>query len=763
MKPLALAICYFSLIASAFAQVELYEPIPIELAFHARDFSAGERSLVSPDGVFVVYSVKDPEARRGAARVGVSASGMPASGDGVSIWLSNITNGETRAVSPAGASAIRPSWSPDGKRIAFYCDEGGLLRLWLFDITENKAKKISDAAVKAHASWGDAPVWSPDGGKLLVPVAPEANSKNNNKPASPHVYLSGELYMLQGVPEDPIAKKMYHENAAAFAWIQIESGASTSAAAPEGAAEAQRSPSGMFISYLTAPAPAGPNSMDTIRDLIICDPSGTVVFTEKGIPSDDADLENPPYSWHPSDDRLFYYSQKRVWVRDFSKERGKDAHKLADGLGEADRRFLKFTKDGSALVLALRPEGATPEDVKLGVQALLFIPLKTELVGAFSYPSNIRIVKLMISNGASLWQKDTKHIAAVLRDLNTGDLSIVQIDLETGAIEYTKTGRFRAIPVGAAAGGPILQFEDAKTPADLYQYSENLKNPRRVTRVEKRFDQYTFGEVAAFTTTVADYEGKPIKAYSSIQFPPSRRPGVVYPVIVSVHGGARLSRSAEQFGGGTLGSMPASIFTSRGFAVLFVDSLMGPEGKAGNPIQELKDTIIPQILHAADLGYIDMERVGVMGHSYGGYSTAALLSASPLFRAGVSVGGMYDLCNFYSWMDDNNSNFNIRWAENGEGRMAGSPWTDFDRYFNNSPYYRASRFTAPLMMIHGEADAAAAADAKKMFQALKSLGKSAELALYANEGGAVADWSDAAAFDAAERAAKFFGKLLKGD
>jgi dipeptidyl aminopeptidase/acylaminoacyl peptidase len=172
--------------------------------------------------------------------------------------------------------------------------------------------------------------------------------------------------------------------------------------------------------------------------------------------------------------------------------------------------------------------------------------------------------------------------------------------------------------------------------------------------------------------------------------------------------------------------------------------------------------LLPQVYHAAELGYIDLKRVAVSGQSYGGYGTASIVTGTNLFRAAIAISGIYDLPSLHSWMDRNGTNGMARWAETGQGRMGTHPWADLRRYLANSPFYQADRVHTPLLMLHGAADPTCPVeDARKMFNALKRLERTVQLAEYAGEGHVVYDWSLVNAVDAATRMLEFLNKYLR--
>src|SRR3546814_14046958 len=118
-----------------------------------------------------------------------------------------------------------------------------------------------------------------------------------------------------------------------------------------------------------------------------------------------------------------------------------------------------------------------------------------------------------------------------------------------------------------------------------------------------------------------------------------------------IYSGSDLSTRATQYGGGMGNTVPNQVFTSRGFAVVMANIVLAPEGEPGYPLQHMVDVLLPQVYAAANAGYIDIERLAISGQSYGGYSTASIVSQTKLFRAGIPVNGTYDLAGFYGGLD----------------------------------------------------------------------------------------------------------------
>ncbi len=121
-----------------------------------------------------------------------------------------------------------------------------------------------------------------------------------------------------------------------------------------------------------------------------------------------------------------------------------------------------------------------------------------------------------------------------------------------------------------------------------------------------------------------------------------------------------------------------------------------------------------------ELGYIDRNRVGVGGHSYGAFMTANLLSHSNLFAAGIARSGAY----------------NRTLTPFGFQSEERSYWEAPEVYYNMSPFMHADKMKTPLLLVHGVADNNSGTyplQSERYFNALKGLGATARLVMLPKE------------------------------
>ncbi|MBI3819556.1 MAG: S9 family peptidase [Planctomycetes bacterium] len=164
-------------------------------------------------------------------------------------------------------------------------------------------------------------------------------------------------------------------------------------------------------------------------------------------------------------------------------------------------------------------------------------------------------------------------------------------------------------------------------------------------------------------------------------------------------------------------------FLTQGYAVM--DNATMPI--VGDP-ETMNDTFIEQVVASAkaaidkavEMGVADRNRAGVGGHSYGAFMTANLLAHCDLFKAGCARSGAY----------------NRTLTPFGFQSERRSLWEAPKIYNDLSPFMFANKVSAPLLMIHGEADSNQGTfpiQSQRMFAALKGNGKTARLVLLPNE------------------------------
>ena len=147
--------------------------------------------------------------------------------------------------------------------------------------------------------------------------------------------------------------------------------------------------------------------------------------------------------------------------------------------------------------------------------------------------------------------------------------------------------------------------------------------PRQLTALNPQFENYEMG-----TTRLVQWmsdDGQQLKG--TLLLPTQYRASTRYPLIVAVYGGASGANYLDRFGLEASGPLNMQLLATRGYAVLVPDA---PQN-LGTPMFDLAKTILPGINEVIRLGIADPDRLGVIGHSYGGYSVLSLLVQTKRF------------------------------------------------------------------------------------------------------------------------------------
>jgi dipeptidyl aminopeptidase/acylaminoacyl peptidase len=242
----------------------------------------------------------------------------------------------------------------------------------------------------------------------------------------------------------------------------------------------------------------------------------------------------------------------------------------------------------------------------------------------------------------------------------------------------------------------------------------------------------------------------------ALLLPPDYREGKRYPLIVYVYGSEFESNVLNQFGYAG-GPFNMQLLATRGYAVLFPDS---PQ-TVGTPMFDLAKAVLPGVNKLIEKGIVDPDRMGVIGHSNGGYSTLGLIVQTQGFKAAIEVDGMGDLIGDYGEMDKAGAAFGTS-LEDGQDALGGTLWEVRDRYIENSPVFYLDRVETPLLIVHGANDATVAPFlADQLFVSLRRLGRDVEYAKYEGEDHDPHGWSFSNQVDLANRMIAWFEKYLK--
>ena len=183
------------------------------------------------------------------------------------------------------------------------------------------------------------------------------------------------------------------------------------------------------------------------------------------------------------------------------------------------------------------------------------------------------------------------------------------------------------------------------------------------------------------------------KLQAALFLPANYEPGKSYPTIVYIY--EKLSQGANQYPKPAFEGFSAAPYTSNGYAVLMPDIVY----RLNDPGMSAVACVLPALQAAIATGVVDAKRVGLHGHSWGGYETAFLVTQTNAFRVALAGAPLTDMVSMYSSVYWNTGTPNQPIFESSQGRFTSGYMENTEAYIRNSPVYHAANVKTPLLMM----------------------------------------------------------------
>ena len=343
--------------------------------------------------------------------------------------------------------------------------------------------------------------------------------------------------------------------------------------------------------------------------------------------------------------------------------------------------------------------------------------------------------------------------------------------------EATKKSGYGVLEPGATTGLKTLIFEDAMIgalqkaeKADVWLYrretptqapqvfvtNASLTSPRKVADTSAEADKYlwTSGvQLISYQNAHPDPK-KRQTLQASLYLPANYEPGKQYPTIVYIY--ELLTQGHNQYGRPTANGFSRQAYTSNGYAVLQPDIRY----YVNDPGMSAAWALVPAVQAAIKTGVVDPKRVGLHGHSWGGYQTAFTITQTNIFAAAIAGAPLTNMISMYSIIYKNSGGTNGAIFESSQGRFTTGPWDNWEAYSRNSPVRYAKNVTTPLIILHNDQDGAVDfTQGIEYFNTLRRLQKPVILLEYPGENHGLA--RPANQQDYTERMKEFFDHYLK--
>ncbi len=749
-------------------------PLPVEDLLATLHFPFYTPLDLSPDGRWVAYTTQDDRRREkpedGYAGVYFTTTGANKEITGCDIWIANTQTGESKNLTEGKGSSWSPVWSPDGNYLAFYSDRNEAARLWVWERMTGKLRQVTEEIVHPFYSFEEAR-WSPDGRRILVKLLPEGMTIKDARDAivspqqvekrgvnSPTVLVYRSSVSQKTVTgEEQFDKDRWTSfRRADLALIEMATGKAQRIATGFNPAWYDFSPDGSSVAFTTTKGFESQQSQQRVYDLVV------VSFSDARprvvAPNIELDYVGMTVSWSPDGKMLSYITSS------------------SGGAVKADCFVVPI--DGAPFwnatatphpyfSNALRAPlwDATGEHIYLlSADSIWKVTVKESKAEAVATIPDKRIIEAVAPReGGRLWSPDGgRSMIISTRDDRTKQDGFYHVDLTTG--KHTKLLEERKsygvspiynMDVANDRKQVVFVAQDEAHSADIWMTDINFNNSKQVTRINPQLDKYEMGTSRLIEWN--DLDGETLRG--ALLLPVGYQEGKRYPLIVRTYPGTKLSDNVYNFGlePNGAGVDNKQLFATRGYAVLMADSFR-PQG---NPMRGIANSVLPGISKLVEIGVADPERLGVIGHSNGGYGVLSLIVQTTRFKAAVCSGCSGNLIGHYGFMRRDGSSWAVAYQEETRG-MGGPPWEFPNKYIENSPLFYLNKVQTPLLLVHGAEDNVAPSFlADEIFVGLRRLKKEVEYAKYEGEGHWEGTWGHVNQVDYLNRIIDWFDKHLK--
>jgi dipeptidyl aminopeptidase/acylaminoacyl peptidase len=350
--------------------------------------------------------------------------------------------------------------------------------------------------------------------------------------------------------------------------------------------------------------------------------------------------------------------------------------------------------------------------------------------------SAVRITeRLLPPNATVVWASPRGELLAQARTSAGRTLSRVT----GGTIAPVVPPNSGAVLADLDENGKTLAFTD-DTPSGVFVWMTDGRGERPVRAMS--LNEHVAG-IAQGKRMLFAYRGADGDSLTGLAvLPPGYDSAKRYPLAVWAYGGFVVrDTNNSRLGKNYVGTFNMEVLAAHGYVVLF-PSMPLAFGVKSDVWTDMPKGVMPAIDRLIELGIADPDRLAVLGHSFGGYSTYAIVTQTNRFKAAVAMSGHPDLISLYGqflpserYSDRAHEGMvTASISEYGPFNMGGSLWDDAWHYQRNSPLFYMDRVRTPLMIVHGDMDGAPIQQGEEAFTAMYRLGRRAKFVRYWGEG-----------------------------
>ena len=741
----------------------------------------GEVAL-SPDGEWLAFVL-----RRARCTATFHKYDFLFDNDRGDVWLVATSGGVTRNLTNGerdGAGHWAPRWSPDSRRLALLSTRDANVHVWVCDVETGALRRLCERAalIDSHA----APmVWTSDRELLVATLA------EGERPIRMRIEIQAAETAMREWPKawrglEPTASMLDSGVAEPFeerpqgALLLVDSVSCNERTVLTGfCRDLRRAPDGRHVAFVRQVSVRRPHESGKLERaaepglLGVVTAAGDVVTA--GVQEIDAP-QSTSLRWSPDGGEVALIAGGAA-PRSIFRYRPGDGRVLrvtgaglhatslawaaGDGILAHAKPVDRGGEDPPRADWWLVEDGGEPRNLSAGLARVPAVLHPEEGRQAFVGRADADVVRLSLSDGRAttltedfepriVWQlwpgRNAGDHATIDRLLLAADDATVrrwyELDLCSGELRLldppsTAGWLLDHAPQHDAAVAVAMD----RTGARLWLWKPEAGRHAAVVEANTWLSAIAEGELRRVDYRALD--GSALRGW--LILPVDYEPGRRCPLIVAVYPGFVFSGETPPMRMLSIDGHHVhnpQLLAARGYAVLYPSMPLGPEGEPGEPLAELCNGVLPAIDAAIEMGIADPDRLGVMGHSFGGYAAYGLIAQTDRFRAAVAIAGLADLAGVYGQFDPrarydahpHEQMLQMSLAETGQLRMGVAPWEDPDRYVRNSPLFAAGSIETPLLVIQGDMDYVPMGQGEQLFSALYRQGKRARFVRYWGEG-----------------------------
>ena len=322
-------------------------------------------------------------------------------------------------------------------------------------------------------------------------------------------------------------------------------------------------------------------------------------------------------------------------------------------------------------------------------------------------------------------------------------------DVERLVYQDDNLGRFAKASEADVFAYIAQDFDDSPD----YFVGESFDDARQITKTNPFQSEYAWGHTELIRYT--NHNDVPLQA--ALFYPASYDPSQTYPMITYVY--EFRSQSAKQYAAPTHRNYyNPSVWSAEGYFVLQPDILFD----ARDPGVSSAKTLERAVAAAVETGMIDPDRVGLIGHSWGGYQAQFVPTYTDIFAASISGAGISNLVTMYGSIFWSASIPESGHFETGQERMEVPYYVDQEAFIRNSAVFNIESLNTPMLLEVGDNDQNVHwGQSTELYNIGRRAEKELTMLVYYGEGHGLREEENQA--DYQRRILDFFGHHLKGD